>query len=561
MNVLNFVSEVPWPGWYDFSVYQPMISVNLTAEYQSNNIQYLPILASNWTVSADQMTYTINLRPNINFSNGDPFNAYQEWMELYGFYYLSANSSGWWQSYGIFNMSNVSFGPATIALINQSGLVDPSPAALQVMTNSSWPIYVTGPNQIVFQLKAPFLYFLGTLVSYVGMSFDTQYVLDHGGFGTPAAFNNYFNSNPIPGTGPYLITGQVENSYMTFAQNPTYWGNSLPASQVAANPLLSPGNAKKVIIYYKPDDLARYTDSSTGTAQIAAIESADWNQVLANSNKYSYTVLPSWAGITSAVALNVNEYPTNITMVRQAIVHAINYTDVSDAAFAGQVAPGMGPEYPAFSQFYDLGNYTPYQYNLTLAQSDLNQANIANMPALTFKIISGCVFCETAAEVIQSDLAQIGITVNIQVLASSTYYTGTYGSYSTNVQNAAQIGQLSLLGGETWAPSALTPADNWLSFMSNTSSWGNWAGYSSPSVQACVTAFTSSANVSNIQSLCKVAQAQIYNDAPYVWLGFYKLWYSSGSLVWQTGVVKGFLLDPVWGGIDTMPIINTVTFG
>jgi ABC-type transport system substrate-binding protein len=560
-NVLNFVSEIPWPGWFDFSVYQPMISVNLTAEYQTNNIQYLPILASNWTVSADQMTYTINLRPNVNFSNGDPFNAYQEWMELYGFYYLSANSSGFWQSYSIFNMSNVSFGPSTIALINQSGLVNPSPAALQVMTNSSWPIYVTGPYQIVFHLKAPFLYFLGTLVSYVGMSFDTQYVLDHGGFGTPASFNTYFNTNPIPGTGPYLITGQVINSYMTFAQNPTYWGDSLPASQVAANPLLSPGNAKSVIINYKPDDLSRYTDLSTGTAQIVAIESADWNQILANSNKYSYTVLPSWAGITSAVALNVNEYPTNITLVRQAIVHAINYTDVAGAAFAGQVAPGMGPEYPAFPQFYDLGNYTPYQYNLTLAQSDLNQANIANMPALTFKIISGCVFCETTAEVVQADLAQIGITVNIQVLASSSYYTGTYGSYSTNVQDAAQIGQLSLLGGETWAPSALTPADNWVSFMSNVSGWGNWAGYSAPDVQACINAFTSSGNVSYIQNLCKVAQAEIYNDAPYAWIGFYKLWYSSGSLVWQTGVVKGFLLDPVWGGIDTMPIINTVTFG
>ena len=91
-------------------------------------------------------------------------------------------------------------------------------------------------------------------------------------------------------------------------------------------------------------------------------------------------MLPSWAGITSAVALNVNEYPTNITMVRQAIVHAINYTDVSDAAFAGQVAPGMGPEYPAFSQFYDLGNDTPYQYNLTLSPSDLKPNYILTCP-------------------------------------------------------------------------------------------------------------------------------------------------------------------------------------
>lgn len=562
MNVLYFVSEVPWPDWFAFSVYQPLISVNLTAEYQTDTIQYLPILASNWTVSANQMTYTINLRSNVNFSNGDPFNAYQEWMELYGFYYLSDNSSAWWQSYGIFNMSNVDFGPATIALINQSGLINPSSQALAIMENTSWPIYVTGPYQIVFQLQAPFLYFPGTLVSYVGMTFDTQYVLDNGGFGTPTSFNDYFNSVPIPGTGPYEITGAVVNSYMKFVQNPTYWGDNLPAAQVNADPLLSPGNAKNVIINYKPDDVSRYTDLSTGAAQIVAIESADWNLILSNPSTYNYTVLPSWGGISSAIALNVNVYPTNITLVRQAIVHAINYTAVIEQAYAGQAALAMGPEYPAWSQYYDLGNYTPYQYNLTLAQQDLNASgvNVANLPTLSFKIISGCTYCEVAAEVVQSDLSQIGITVNVQVIASSTYYD-PYGSYSTNVQNAQEIGQLAFLGGETWAPSALTPADNWLSFMSNTSSWGNWAGYTSPSVQACVNAFTSSANVSYIQSLCKIAQGQIYTDAPYAWIGWYRLWYQSGSLVWKNGVIKSFLLDPVWDGIDTMPIINTVAFG
>ena len=44
---------------------------------------------------------------------------------------------------------------------------------------------------------------------------------------------------------------------------------------------------------------------------------------------------------------------------------------------------------------------------------------------------------------------------------------------------------LSLLGGEEWGPSTLTPADYWLSFVSNQSAYGNWAVYSSPLVVAC----------------------------------------------------------------------------
>ncbi|MDG6925076.1 MAG: hypothetical protein JRN09_00835 [Nitrososphaerota archaeon] len=563
VNVLYFVSEVPWPDWWQYSVYQPLVTANVSAEYDTGTVQYLPVLAQNYTIANDNTTYTFNLRPGVTFSNGDPFNAYQLWGELYGFYYLSANSSAWWQSYGVFNMTAVNFGPSTLALMNQSGLVHPNSQLMSIMENKSWPIYVTGPDQIVFQLKSPFLYFLGTLVSYVGMSFDTQFVLEHGGFGTPSSFNTNFDTLPIPGTGPYEISQVQTNSFVSFTQNPTYWGANLTAAQIAANPIIDPGHVKNVVINYVSDDLSRYTDLSTGQAQIAAITSnAEWSLVQQNPSKYSYTVLPPWSADVSAISLNTNEYPTNITAVREAIVNAINYTQINQAAFYGEMTPGMGPEYPLYSQYYDLGKFAPYSDNISLAKSYLANANInpSSLPTIEFRTIAGCSYCVTIAQLVQSDLKQIGLNVNISQIASSDYYT-PYGSYSTNVQNAAQIGQLSLLGGSTWAPSALTPADNWVSFVSNTSSWGNWAGFSNPQVQACVNAFTNSASQTAIQAACTAAQQAIYTQAPYAWLGFAKLWYYSGSLVWQKGVIKNFYLDPNWNGIDTMPLINTVTFG
>jgi len=560
MNVLYLYAELPWPQWYAFAVYQPLVDVNLAAEYGQGIIQYLPGLAANWTVSPDNTIYTLSLRQNVNFSNGDPFNAYQVWMEMYGFYYLSANSSAWMESYNLFNMNSAHFGPATIALINQSGLINPSQQALAIMENQSWPIYVTGPHTIVFHLQLPFHYFLGILVAYTGMMFDTQWVMDHGGFGTPTSFNSYFNQHSIPGTGPYVVSSFSENAYITFTQNPNYWGANLNASVLATNPVLDPGHAKNVAIWYKSDDISRYTDLSTGAAQLSAIQSQDWNLVLANPSEYSYVTNPSWTAQVLAVSLNVNEYPTNITAVRQAIVHAINYSNIDQTVFFGQMTPGMGPEYPAWPQFYDLGNYTPYQFNLTLAQQELKSANISSMPTITFRTISGCVYCSEIGQIVQADLANIGITVNLEVLQSTSYYA-PYGTFSTNVANAAQIGQLSILGGSVWAPAALTPADYWIGFVNNGSLWGNWAGYYNPTVQGCVNGFSTSANVSYIQSVCRPAQTRIYNDAPYAWLGFPKLWYASGSFVWKTGVVKNFYLDPVWNGMTTTPIFNTVTFG
>ena len=113
------------------------------------------------------------------------------------------------------------------------------------MENSSWPIYVTGPYTIVFQLQAPFSYFPGTLVAYEGLMFDAQYVLDNGGFGTPTQFNSNFNQKPIPGSGPYTVTQVSENSYVQFAQNPNYWGKNLSSADIAQQPIFDPGARKE----------------------------------------------------------------------------------------------------------------------------------------------------------------------------------------------------------------------------------------------------------------------------------------------------------------------------
>jgi ABC-type transport system substrate-binding protein len=358
-----------------------------------------------------------------------------------------------------------------------------------------------------------------------------------------------------------MVSGEQEQAYVQFTQNPNYWGKSLTPAQIAQQPIFDPGHVKNVMVYAKTDDLSRYTDLSTGVVQMADIQTSDWNLV-ANNPKYSHVSLPSWNGLISTLGLNTQIYPTNITLVRQAIVHAINYTDLYAKAYGGNMTPFVGPEYPAWRQFYDLGNLKPYQYNLTLAKQDLAAANITNMPTFTLRIETGCQACVDAASIVQTDLSQIGISVNIEVLTGSNYLS-VYGGYSTNLQNAESIGQLSWVdGAEGWGAFALTPADYWLAFVNNQSVWGNWAIYSNPTVQKCVNSFAQTTNITTIQSLCAAAQAQIYNDAPYAWIGVFGLWLpTGGSTAWSNAVINGgFLLDPTWGGQSSLPIFNTVSF-
>jgi peptide/nickel transport system substrate-binding protein len=561
LNLLWAPTGSNWPIWMAYTVNQPLVQVNITAQNEGI-LQYVPGLAS-WTTSADNTTYTFNLKHGIDFSDGNPFNAYQVWAEMYGFYYLSANSSSWLYGYpNLFNYSAVNFGPSTLALMNQSGLANPSSQLLAIMQNTSWPIYVTGQYTIVFHLNAPFIWFPGTLTVYAGLMFDVQYVLDHGGFGTASSYNDYFNQHPIPGTGPYVISQVAELNYVEFQQNPNYWGANMTAAQVAQNPYFDPGHAKSVIIYYKTDDLTRYTDLTDNAAQIVTIQLPDWNLVQTNPD-LTYYQLPPVSDDVSILGLNTQLYPTNITAVRQAIVHVINYSQIYADADLGKPAYYMGPVAPIFSNLYDLGNFQPYQYNVSEAIQILQKANIvpATLPSLEFRIVEGCASCTAVAQDVSEDLQAINMTATI-VTQAPALFDAALGSYTSELANPSAVGNIAFpYDSVGWGPFAPTPVDNPISFVSNTSLFGNSAIYSNPTVQACVNAMTSSSNVAQLQTLCTAAQAQIYTDAPYAWLGQITLWgQAGGSLVWNKNVVTGFQVDGDWSGESIDPIFNTVTF-
>ena len=147
-------------------------------------------------------------------------------------------------------------------------------------------------------------------------------------------------------------------------------------------------------------------------------------------------------------------YPTNITLVRQANAHAINYTDVSAKAFDGSELTLMVPEYPIFKDFYVEEIIRHIIDNITLAESDLKQANVSvsSFPTFSLNVLTGCQACVNVAQVIQGDLAQIG-SLGPGKRAESNFIPTYTGTYTEAVQNAQANGQLTLiLGGNGWAP-------------------------------------------------------------------------------------------------------------
>src|ERR1700722_15965541 len=155
LNVL--IPTLTYPNWMEWDEYQPLVSVNVSAEYAGLGYPLEPGLALNWTTSADGETVTFNLRHGVDFSNGDPFNSYEVWMNMYNVYYsLSAfeHIFPFLRYPGIFNYSAIEPMATVIPIINSSGLANPDAAAMAIMGNSSWPIYTNGPYQIVYHMDS-----------------------------------------------------------------------------------------------------------------------------------------------------------------------------------------------------------------------------------------------------------------------------------------------------------------------------------------------------------------------------------------------------------------------
>ncbi len=554
-----------YPDLPAYASWQTLVAVNLTADYPGSVIQYLPDLATNWTVSASGTIYTFNLRQNVTFSNGDPFNAYQVWTVYYGFYYLSDNSTAWYNGYPLFNMAPVNFGPASISLLQQSGLINPNSQALAMMSNSSWPIYAPNQNTIVFQITHPFQWFLGTLQALLACIYDAQYLLQNGAFGTPTSLNTYFNTNAIPGTGPYMVTSVSNLQYVGFTQNPTYWGKNLPESTIVSNPVIDPGHVKNILVKVVSSPTSEYIDLSSGTAQMTdPLGGAVFSLILANPEKFGYVTMPPASGEMALESFNTQIYPTNITDVRLAIVHAINMTNlISDSYGPGSYTQIVGPEYPAWSQFYDLGNYTPYSYNLTLANQYLTAAGFPNgkgLPSLNWTLASNCALCIERASIAQADLAQIGINVVIQEVTFDQWCDLICNPYSYLINNTNTISNIMDPEGQDAQPEFLSPVEYWTAFVTNNSAFSNTAIYSTPITDACAASFFNGSSVATIQSICAQAQKQVYDDAPYWGWGICKYLFGDSSPAWDKDVVQNGYMDPLYGGISTIPILNTITF-
>lgn len=354
--------------FFDNQIYQTLVgygtkTVNGTTV---GTLTPVPELATNWTVYSNG-SVLFNLRQNVTFANGDPFNSTAVQFTLDRLIEMKQGAD-----FHVFSF------------LNASG------------------IHVLGKYKIMLVPSAPYPWFLNLFQLWVTGIVDPNYVNAHGG--VQAKQVNPYMATHAMGTGPYQLN-YYGTSQIVLTANPNYSG---PAP-----------NVKQIVYEIVPSPATQQTLLEKGSVNIAL--NIPLSQM---SSLKNYTNLKIKSGPTSSefyIGMCENVTPFDNLSVRKAIEYAVNttaLTNYSTYGFGLPIKSVMAPSIEAYTPAFQ--NYT---LNLSKARFYLNQSAYPKGFSTNFSYIAGDPVGTAIGTILQQELAKINITISLHSYSSSTFAT------------------------------------------------------------------------------------------------------------------------------------------
>ncbi|MDP9359191.1 MAG: ABC transporter substrate-binding protein [Chloroflexota bacterium] len=360
--------------------YQIMSSVAESLLYLNSERQLQPWLAEAWEGSADGSSYTFNLRRDVTFHNGEPFNA----------------AAVKWNFDRIVD-PNFQAGGALAALAGYAGSEVIDEYTVKVNFETSYAPFLNYAAGGTLGIVSP------TAAQEIGDQFGTKVVA----------------------TGPFKVESYTAKDNVTLVRNEEY-NRTAPWSARQGSALL-----ERIVFKFIPESSTRVTTLETGeTNLIGAVPSQDLPR-LEESDEISITKTP-WVGIPRILMLNTQLAPTDEVNVRRAVSLAIDRQALVDTVFAGtgEVAIGMLTRVmlddPSLSQPYD-----PEQAKQLLEQAGwvgTDGVRQKDGQALTFilNVVDYGGGAPPEAQFIQANLLDVGFDCQIKAQARAPWYEDNY---------------------------------------------------------------------------------------------------------------------------------------
>ena len=210
------------------------------------------------------------------------------------------------------------------------------------------------------------------------------------------------------GTGPYTLDEWKQGSTLTLTRWDDYWG------EPAAN--------GEVVFEYFTDATAQNNALLTGEIDvITSIQSPDALEQFASND--DYTISEGTSTTKELLAFNDRVAPFDNALVRKAVYSAID-TEKLLTSIWGDYGTLIGSMVPPTDPWYeDLTDVNPY--DVDLAKQQLAEAGYPDGFEFTLDTPSYDPH-PVVAEFLQSQLAEVGITVNINTISADEWYTKVF---------------------------------------------------------------------------------------------------------------------------------------
>lgn len=368
---------------------------------RTTDLEVGPGLAESWEYTDDK-TLVFQLRQNVTFQNGEPFNA-----EAVKFTFDR--------------------------LLGEEGQAGPQYANYESIDK----VEITGDNEVTFYLKEVDPVLLTKLAGYGASIVPPKYIAEKG--------DEHFNNNPV-GTGPYKMTEYKRDQQAVLERYEAYWNAGAYKVDKVTFKVIPEASTRLAELQSGSVDIMKRVE----VAQVDTIKAQDYLELLEVGTPTAY-----------AIRFDTAKAPVDDKRVRQAINYAIDKESIIET-----ILGGYGKQISSFQSEYSFGynkDLDPYPYDPEKAKALLAEAKVPADTTLEFYLPGNDGNFKEIAQVVSHYLEEVGLKVEIKTADSTTMnsdlipkgevghmYRNGWGGWTLDFDNTAY---LMYHEGEFWNPS------------------------------------------------------------------------------------------------------------
>ncbi|QBI20844.1 ABC transporter substrate-binding protein [Egibacter rhizosphaerae] len=331
------------------------------------------LIFEEWETEDDGQTYTITIREDAAFHDGEPITAeHVHYMFERSFETQDGESGSNWY------------------LTNVSGITEPP----EVIDEHTIELSVEQPSQLTMR----------SLTAIQMGILDSQEIEENAPEDDPWA-NAWLSDNVAGGSGPYELVEWERDQRVVFEANADYWRGAPDIDRIVWE--IVPSASERVQLLQAGEvDMVE----GLGPDEIAAVEGADGVDIVSVPSQNRL-----FLGMNNTVA------PYDDQAFRQAVSHAVDYDELIQEVYGGDAERlhGPYPEGPAGSP-HSLGDEIGYETDLAEAERLLEESGYDGSP-VTLSIDNSVAEHEEVAVRVQSFLAAIDVDVEIDQMTPSVF--------------------------------------------------------------------------------------------------------------------------------------------